>query len=215
MEQQAEYRKLSAEAGRFICPHQPGSVYWGVIETLSQLGENQEHSFGDFYSKLQEVMSDEKLKNRDGKTPWEIFSGREARSGVSAKNIIDKIHQNIRVLQRLGGANPYGMKLAQLNCCIDVLGTTQTLRLKLRTGIPNGEAVHPIREIRKREFNPATTVPAGYCVAEPVGEGKSVAVAVEEATAASSTGSNARSKPDANQSEVQADQLEEVGSGKD
>jgi hypothetical protein len=204
MDDQAEYRKLSAEAGRFIAPYRRGGGYWGIIETLSLLGENQEHSFGAFWTKFMEVMSADDLKDKSGRTPWESFSGRPLRSETTGRNVIDKVHQNIRVLQRLGGANPYGLKLAQMNACIDVLGSKTDMRLKLRTQIADGETVLPVREVREREFVPSTVVPAGYCVAEGVGDTRSVAVTVERAmSASSSTGGSAEIKEEV-----------EVGSGK-
>ena len=188
MDDQAEFRKQAAEAGRFVAPYRTGGGYWGIVETLSQLGENAEHTFADFWTKFMEVMSDEALKDKQNRTPWEVFSGRSLRSETTGKGVIDKVHQNIRVLQRLGGANPYGLKLAQLNACIDVLGTKTDMRLRLRTRIADGEGVIPLREVREREFTPTNVVPAGYCVAESVGETRSMAVAVESAISTSSTG---------------------------
>lgn len=183
MDDQKDFRKQSKEAGRFIAPYRTGG-YWAIIEALSQLGENQEHKFSDFWTKFVEIMSDEKLQDKYGKTLWESFSGRPLRSPVTGKNVIDKVHQNIRVLQRLGGTTPYGLKLAQLNACIDVLGTQNDIRLRLRTGIPHGESVIPLREIRKKSFTPTEFIPAGYSVAEGVDGGTSMAVAVESAISA-------------------------------
>ena len=197
MDDQAENRKLAAEAGRFMAPYRRGSGYWAIIETLSLLGENEEHQFGKFWAKFMEVMNDSELKGNSGRTPWEVFLGRPMRSDTTGLNVVDKVHQNICVLQRLGGANPYGLKLAQLNACIDILGSKTDMRLRLRTQIPDGDGVFPIREIRKKAFTPTTVVPAGYCFAEGISDTRSVAVAVEQAmSVSSSTGGMAKSGED-------------------
>ena len=187
MDDQAKFRGQADEAGRFVAPYRRGGGYWGIVETLSLLGENEEHSFAAFWAKFMEVMTDPSLVGKDGKTPWESFTGRPLRSQVTGKNVIEKVHQNIRVLQRLGGANPYGLKLAQLNACIDVLGTQQEMRLCLRTGIPTGEEVIPIREIRRRSYEPTVKIRAGYSVTEGTGGAESMAVAVERAVGRAST----------------------------
>jgi hypothetical protein len=180
MDDQVMYRQRSLELGRFIAPYRTGGGYWGIVETLSLLGENKEHLFSVFWQKFIDVMSNESL-SEDGRTPWETFSGRPLRSRTSGKNVIEKVEQNIRVLQRLGGTNPYGLKLAQLNACIDVLGNQKEMRLRLRTGIESGVAVLPVREIRRKAFNPTTVILSGYSVAEGSDGSSGMAVAVEEA----------------------------------
>lgn len=163
-EVQSRLRAEARDTGRFVSPHRVGS-YWGISETLSVLGENQVHEFPAFWSKYVDVMSDEKHRNSKGKTPWEIWSNKPRRSFTTGKAILGKIHQNIRVLQRLCGENPYGLKLAQLNACIDVFGeNVDHCSLRLRTGIPEGEIVVPIREIRQRSVSLSYQVRAGFSV---------------------------------------------------
>lgn len=180
MDDQVMYRQRALELGRFVAPYRTGGVYWGIVETLSLLGENKEHLFSVFWQKFIDVMSDESLSNA-GRTPWEIFSGRPLRSRTTGKNVVEKVEQNIRVLQRLGGTNPYGLKLAQLNACIDVLGNQKEMRLRLRTGIENGAVVLPVREIRRKAFTPTTMILAGYSVSEGTDGAPGMMVQVDEA----------------------------------
>lgn len=187
MDEQKSFKTQAAEAGRFISPYREGSIYWSIIETLSLLGENREHTFAEFWTKLEEVMSEQ--RHASGHTQWEKYYGRPVRSSTTGKNVIDRTRQNIRVLQRLGGANPYGLKLAQLNACIDVLGSKKDIRLCLRTGIPNGDEVVPVCEIRGRSYE-VVSVKAGYSVTEPVGEATSVAVEIQRAIGKSSVSSS-------------------------
>jgi len=180
IENQSKLMNDSIVSGRFVSPYRRGGGYWGIIETLSLLGENQEHSFSVFWDKFMEVMNDSSLSS-GGKTPWEKFSEKPVRSKLTGKNVIEKVHQNVRVLQRLGGANPYGLKLAQMRACIDVLGSSEEISLRLRTGITEGADVVPMREINKREFSSSVRIPAGYSVT--VADGSiSMSMAIERAT---------------------------------
>jgi len=144
-EDQLKFKEMAKDQGRFVSPYRIGGGYWGIVETLSQLGENQEHEFGAFWDKFIEVMSCDELPKKHNQNPWQLFSSRPRRA-ESGKSVIEKIHQNVRVLQRLGGTNPYGMKLAQLNACIDVLGTVEKNRIRLRTAIPYGAEIVPLKE---------------------------------------------------------------------
>ena len=179
---QEDLRIQAKEKGRFVPPYRRGGGYWGIVETLSLLGENEKHLFADFWKKFIDVMSDPKLAEGKEKTPWENFSNRMVRSKITGKNTVEKVHQNIRVLQRLGGANPYGLKLAQLNACIDVFGNKQEMYLRLRTHIPTGGKVVPIREISLRSFDLNINVPAGYSVTEGTDGAQSMKIAIESAT---------------------------------
>lgn len=164
LEDQLYYREEAKKAGRFVAPFRKGS-YFGVVESLSLLGENKIHKFSDFWTKYIEVMNE--AAGKGGKTQWEAFIDKPLRNQISGKNAIDRVNQNIRVLQRLGGMNPYGLKLAQLNACIDVFGPDEnSMSLSLRTGIPDGDRVIPVREIRKKSFEPVTFVKAGISVVD-------------------------------------------------
>lgn len=142
---QLKFTEMSKEEGRFVSPYRRGGGYWGIVETLSILGENKDHPFGAFWDQFVKVMSCDELPKKNGQTPWQLFSERPCRT-ASGKSVIEKVIQNIRVLQRLGGANPYGMKMAQLNACLDILGTTENSRIRLRTGIPYGVEIIPFKE---------------------------------------------------------------------
>lgn len=144
-EDQLKFTEMAKEEGRFVSPYRRGGGYWGIVETLSILGENKDHAFGTFWDQFIKVMSCDELPKKNGQNPWQLFSERPRRA-ASGKSVIEKIYQNIRVLQRLGGTNPYGMKIAQLNACLDVLGTTENTRIRLRTGIPYGVEIVPLKE---------------------------------------------------------------------
>lgn len=162
LEDQKKFIEMSEEEGRLVSPYRRGGGYWGIVETLSQLGANQEHSFGAFWDKFIEVMSDKDLPQKNGQTPWQVFSERPRRA-VNGKSVIEKTHQNIRVLQRLGGTNPYGMKLAQLAACIDVLGTVKDSRIRLRINIPHGSDIVPLKET-SRACPMTCTIKSGFSV---------------------------------------------------
>lgn len=183
-----ELRQQSAAEGRFISPYRQGSAYGSIVTALSLLGENQEHEFPVFWRKLMEVMDDEALKDiKTGMTPWAKFMGREQRSSTTGKTPVEKTIQNLTVLQRLGGANPYGYKLAQMGACIDMFGSASSPRIMLRTGIEFSgeedmfEMIKPQREFRRRGDGSVTP---GYVVAEGSAGAMRVDVAVEEARSA-------------------------------
>lgn len=182
VDEQRECRQRSEQMGRFCSPYKVNGVYWGIVEALSLLGENKEHSFADFFAKFRGVMDDPSREDDRG-TPWERFTKKPLRSSTTGLNFIEKTKQNIRVLQRLGGNTPYGMKLAQVNACIDVLGTNEDMRLRLRTGIPDGQPVVPVREVNQKQYKRSNTVLAGYSVAEPVqgNTAPSAAIQIEQA----------------------------------
>jgi hypothetical protein len=184
---QAQLRLESLQSGRFISPYRKKSVYWGIVETLSLMGENEEHAFDIFWQRFVEIMSDDSLKDDSGKTPWDNFSNRPLRSRITGKNVVEKVHQNIRVLQRLGGANPYGLKLAQLNACIDVLGAKKNIRLCLRTGITDGQGVSPIREISLKSYSSTVSIRAGYSVTEANEGSTSMAIEIQRAASLASS----------------------------
>ena len=181
-EDQVKYKDQSDEQGRFVSPYRRGGGYWGIVETLSQLGENEEHAFGVFWDKFMEIMSDEELPKKHGKTPWQTFSERPRRA-ASGKSVIEKMHQNIRVLQRLGGNNPYGMKLAQLNSCIDVLGTTAKSSIRLRTSIPQGIEIVPLKET-SRACPTTCSIKSGFSVDAGNPKAKSMSSMVKDVESA-------------------------------
>jgi len=137
---------------RWLCPFNPPKAYWGLVEALYQLGPNKRHLFGEVYAKMREIMSEDEYKDAAGRTAWEKFEGKSNRSCTTGKDAFDRIMQNIRVLQRLGGANPYGLKLAQVGACINVYGTKSKPYVELRIGIRSGDDVSPVNEARERNY---------------------------------------------------------------
>lgn len=151
------------EQGRWVCPFNPPKAYWGVVEALYQLGPNKRHLFGEVYAKMREVMSQDQYKDAAGRTPWEKFDGKLNRSSTTGKDSFDRIMQNMRVLQRLGGENPYGLKLAQVGACINLYGTKSKPFVELRIGIPSGDDVSPVNDARERNYPKSVyAVPSGF-----------------------------------------------------
>ncbi len=140
------------QQNRWLCPFNPPKAYWGLVEALYQLGPNKRHLFGAVYAKMQEIMSKDEYRDAAGRTAWEKFEGKSNRSPSTGKDAFDRIMQNIRVLQRLGGANPYGLKLAQVGACINVYGTKSKPYVELQIGIRSGEDVAPVNEARERNY---------------------------------------------------------------
>lgn len=106
-------------------------AYWGAIEALIQLGENEFHCLKDVRDKMQEIMSQiVKKKKVDGATieitAWDDFYHKSSRTNAAKpKDGMGRIEQNFRVLQRLPKPgkkerNPYGLKLAQFGMCVDI-----------------------------------------------------------------------------------------------
>lgn len=154
--------KAMSEKGRFVAPFRRGGAYWGVIEALAVLGTNKRHLFGKVAEKMQEVMSDDAVKDaKSGKTAWEKFVGRAPKSQKSPRDTLGKILQNIEVLQRLGGAHPYAYKIAQMGACINLYKTNEAgdegIYIELQTGIEDKQSIVPINERRDRR-SPATSV---------------------------------------------------------
>lgn len=138
--------------GRFVSPFTRYGAYDGVVESLVRLGENESHLFGDVVEEIEKYLSEEASRGKSQRTAWEKFRDRRPRSETSAKDCPGRIMQNILVLQRIGGADPYALKLSQLGACIDVLKSPEGAPfIRLRTGIASGGHVVPINEMKKRK----------------------------------------------------------------
>ncbi len=172
MQVQVEMLRKQVETGKFVSPYKQFTSYWGVTQALADLGENEWHSPADLFKAVERRMSHDDSKNEGDKTSWERFKGRPSRSRERGLDYIGKLLQNLNVLQRLGGMDPYGLKLAQLGACIDLKPTEKGLPMaRLRTGIPKGEPVQPLNEIRRRKGRRGVeSVPSQISfVGEPVG----------------------------------------------
>ena len=160
-------RKQMQDQGKFISPYGTGRIYTYIIDALSTLGVGKAHDFLAVYEQFKELASAEKTKGSTGETLWERFSGREARNVETGRDPMGKFMQNLEVLQRLGGSHPYALKLAQVGACIDILVDQEAkIRVQLRTGIADGDAVKPINLNRKRNYTKTVdSVKAGLVVA--------------------------------------------------
>jgi len=148
---------------RWIGPCNKWKTYWAIIESLYQLGPNQQHLFGAVFIKIEELMDDEASRDSSERTAWQRFADKDSRNNTSGKDALGRIWDSIKVLQRLGGANPYGLKLAQLGACINIYGKKDKPYIELRIGIPAGSDITPINEIRSRDYpRSITSVPSGY-----------------------------------------------------
>ena len=107
--------------GEFPNPYRRSGVYYAFIQSLINLGVNEEHSFTEVKKEMERIMSDR--KNNKGQTFWEAFLGKKPKNSLceGAKDINGKIIQNATVLQRISGHHPYGEKLRQLRCSVDIL----------------------------------------------------------------------------------------------
>ena len=146
------FKEIKKKAGEdFMNTYRRAGIYYGCIQSLYLLGCNDWHKFLPIYKKIEKVMS--VAENGDGLTAWDRFQGKQPRivdnqSVMTAKDCKGRIEQNMRVLQRLGGLHPYGMKLAQVGSCVDVRRLKDgKYEYRLRTGI-EGEVV-PLLDVSK------------------------------------------------------------------
>jgi hypothetical protein len=135
-----------AETGKFPNPHNRG-FYGSLTQALVDLGINETHSLPTVMKRVQKLMSDEDTKDADGATAWDRFEKRPSRSKKTGKDMEGRFHQNISVLQRLSGFNPYGRKLLDVGQkvmgepggVIDLLvgpNGAQSLRLNTKSAKP-------------------------------------------------------------------------------
>jgi len=113
-----ETRKKVGEV--FFNPYRAAGAYFGAVQALVELGANEFHVYPVVKARMQAIM-EKVFDARKGKNAWQKFDGKSAReSAVQPKDILGRIQHNFRVLQRLGGLNCYGKKLADLGSCIDI-----------------------------------------------------------------------------------------------
>ena len=104
----------------FFNPYRSNGAYYGCIQSLFLLGGNIWHSYRDVRNKMQEDMSSRSSHNCN-KSSWEKFALKGAREGaIITKDLMGRIISNFRILQRLGGINPYGYKLKQALASVDI-----------------------------------------------------------------------------------------------
>ena len=109
-----------AVSADFFNPYRSSGAYYGCIQSLFLLGGNVWHSYRDVRNKMQEDMSSRSSHNCK-KSSWEKFALKGAREGaIITKDLMGRIISNFRILQRLGGINPYGYKLKQALASVDI-----------------------------------------------------------------------------------------------
>ena len=127
--------EIKAKAStEFFNPYRENGGYYGGIQALYLLGANEWHPYGKVRGMMQEDMSSRKSPTNKLNS-WDKFAGRGAREGAaSTKDLMGRIIQNFRTLQRLGGVHPYGWKLRQLRTTVDIRRTERGIyEFKLNT----------------------------------------------------------------------------------
>ena len=159
----------------FFNPYRENGAYYGGVQALFLLGANEWHSYGAVRGMMQTDMSSRKSPTNK-KTSWEKFAFRSAREGAaSTKDLMGRIVQNFRTLQRLGGVHPYGWKLKELQSTVDIRRQADGIwEFRLNTSWEDVESVAPLYDVSA--FNSGTKKgPKGKAV-----EGKTI---VADATA--------------------------------
>ncbi len=141
-----ELRKTSD--GNFPNPYRKGGVYHGFVQALAELGADKAHNFSDVKKAMKKVMS--KIERGDSNA-WDLFANRAPRPGASnPKDLDGRIIQTATVLQRLTGVHPYGLKLAQMKSCVDILkGDNDQPLYKLHTGFSKTDRVRPVNDLKR------------------------------------------------------------------
>ena len=139
-------------ASLFFNPYRANGGYYGGIQALFLLGSNAWHPYGDVRGKMQDDMSTRKSPTNK-KHSWEKFAYRSAREGAaSTKDLMGRIVQNFRTLQRLGGVHPYGWKLAQLGASVDIRRTEKGIyEFRLNTSWVDMNSVVPFYDVSSYE----------------------------------------------------------------
>jgi len=129
-------KDIKEKAGkRFMNTYREAGIYYGCIQSLYLLGSNEWHDFLPILKKLQ-------VGRFSSKCPRMV----DNQVVMTARDLKGRIEQNMRVLQRLGGLHPYGLKLMQVGSCIDVRRTKEgKYEYRLRTNI-SGDIV-PILDL--------------------------------------------------------------------
>jgi hypothetical protein len=171
-DQLAKLRTAHKATGAFPNPHSNG-FYRSIVAALVDLGADKEHADAKVLERIKEIMSDKStIREDDGKktTAWQRWSKKESVNEDTGKDVEGRYEQNVRVLQRLTGNTPYGLKLLQVGksilgtkgVVIDVLVTEASgaryLRLNTDSSKPINEA--KIRGRKTEEKAVATAKPS-------------------------------------------------------
>ncbi len=122
-ELQKQFPNIEAEKlidEKFYIPFRPSGPYCGAVMALYLLGVNKFHELYLVKNKMQEFMSKIGI-NKKGISAWQRFDRKMERPmATKTQDVSGRIMDNMAVLQRLGGYNPCGNKLADIGCCIDI-----------------------------------------------------------------------------------------------
>ena len=134
----------------FHNPYRHGGLYHAFIQSLINLGVNEDHSFKNVKHAMQSLMSSE--VNGKNKNLWEIFSSRKPRNMLSGRDINGRIIENANILQRISGFHPFGEKLRQLHSCVDILKDSSGLpKFRLNTNFSEYSKVKPLNEMKRKK----------------------------------------------------------------
>lgn len=105
---------------KFYVPYRPTGPYCGSVMALYLLGANKFHELYEVKNMMKTFMSKVGIDS-EGRTAWQRFSDKLPRENATrTQDVNGRIIDNMLVLQRLGGHNPCGNKLAEIGCCIDI-----------------------------------------------------------------------------------------------
>lgn len=132
----------------FFNPYRENGAYYGGVQALFLLGANEWHHYGDVRGMMQDDMSTRKSASNKMNS-WEKFALRAARQGAaSTKDLMGRIKDNFRTLQRLGGIHPYGYKLKQLQATVDIRREADGIWFfRLNTSWTSVDSVAPFYDI--------------------------------------------------------------------
>lgn len=169
----ADFRKLHAEGDRFPNPHNRG-CYFYIWEALKNLGLNGWHQYKEVRKELKRLMSAAETKDGEGATAWDRFANKPSRS-EKGRDVDGRILQNVEVMQRITGKNPYGIKVNQIaqevvkdssgnylkGACIDIRrdGEKTPVLIRLNTR-PEDFLVFDTKEGKKRVAVPRNDLKA-------------------------------------------------------
>lgn len=115
---------LKLVGSKFFNPFRAGGPFYGALQALFLLGANKYYTYFKIHDVMEEVMDKIMVynpKDKETKSAWIRFLNRSEREdAINTKDIQGRIHGNFRTMQRLGGVNPYGYKLKQICCCVDI-----------------------------------------------------------------------------------------------
>lgn len=143
--------RIKNKAGkRFFNPYRRVGAFYGCVQSLYLLGANKWHDLISVRKKMQELMSE--IYGNNGINAWIKFDRRQPkRHTISSKDTLGRIQNNMAMLNRLGGLNPYGLKLKQTWASVDIKRDESGIwSYRLRTNYKSFKDVAPTYDTKKR-----------------------------------------------------------------